>query len=264
MRTFSAELAACVREPSGVTRIFQMVATVHDCATSSLDDVWDAMAVSDAVPPHIASVAKALACASTRPRKKLLVCDVDGVLFDITPELLARDLGEQQADTFFFNSEESVPDALSPHIRAFLVEAQAEGYTLAIVSGRDESILECVRARVEHEDGKTPALRPICYLFKDVGSSMSTIEHKEAAVRQLLAGCAQAGVDVQRVLCIDDVEPQMQAMRHGCGSTPHFGFIASGGDSGGGGSGGGIQLQPHLADVKHCVIPQPRTSLHYA
>ena len=95
-----------------------------------------------------------------------------------------------------------------------------------MISGRDESILPAVRARVEQtQDGAR--LAPFVYLFKPVGSRQSTIEFKEQAVRQLLAECARVGARVRQVLCLDDVEPQLQALRHGCGGAPKQTLFAS-------------------------------------
>ena len=111
----ASELGACVGGGPGV-RVFQVVLAEPRAGggpkpeAEALDAVWDAMQARDEAGAHVKRGAAALAAAGSGERD-LVVCDVDGCLFDITAELLARDL----ADTgFFFNSKESVPDEVVP------------------------------------------------------------------------------------------------------------------------------------------------------
>lgn len=86
------------------------------------------------------------------------------------------------------------------------------------------------------------------------------MEHKAGAIAQLLDGIRQSTtVTVQCVLCIDDVEPHMQALRGGASEVLHLcsralpevrnvlGVTAFSTPL-------GIQLRPHHAVLKHLVV----------
>ena len=171
LNILAEELAGCVRSPK--LRLFQMVAVDRDMTNRKFDAIWDAMQATLTVnhlTPAIEAAAERVGQRCPSGVCKLIFCDVDGCLFEITPELLAGDLADEEA--FFFNSEDSIPTALAPLVHRFLSEAATTGWQIVIVSGRDESILPSVRHRIEESaaDGAAKALQPLCYLFKSTGS----------------------------------------------------------------------------------------------
>ena len=185
---------------------------------------------------------------STSPLQpvKILICDVDGCLFNITPAMLAKDL--EETGSFFFNSKASIPDTLSPVVFRFLAEAESRyAYRIAIISGRDEGILPAAKMRIEAPqsmsmggpEGAAKAgegavedtrrsIRPFCYLFKPCGSHVATVDHKLNAVRGLLQCCAQEGITVETMGFIDDMPPHMDAFLEGAApfAVPTFALHA--------------------------------------
>jgi hypothetical protein len=128
---FVDELALCCSAASSATsatqRVFQVLTTDQRC---DFDMLWDAMTIQggNLCNPVVDRAIEAefpTGCSMEReedcPTVKLLVVDVDGCLFDISPALLAKDL---EGDTFFFNSKDSIPDTgIAPRVAALLEAA---------------------------------------------------------------------------------------------------------------------------------------------
>jgi hypothetical protein len=236
---FAAELVKCVGADS--MRVFQCVTST---AQRTMDCTWKAMAQSEEVSPSIEAALQMFPQGCTR----LLICDVDGCIFNITPELLAQDL---EGDAFFFNSKESIPAVVAEHTFDFLAAASARGFAIAIVSGRDEGILPHVKRVVEQRHGPNArTIRPFCYLFKSLGSHVPTVEHKKRAIHGLLAQCEKSGIDIQTVGLIDDMDAHMSAFVEGARpfQKPLFSLTAVSTPT------LGIRLRPYSDSTRDIVI----------
>lgn len=199
-----SELQACVG--SNEMRVFQLVTSKPDLLDQVVGEM-DAGDTATRVPEDVSNAIHSL------PRTvRLLLCDVDGVLFRISAEMLATEL--EDTSDFFFNTRRSVPEHVEPLIFDFLRTAAEHGFCIAVVSGRDEAILPEVQLVVQRPQQGT-CIRPFLYMFKPYGSRAPTVEHKARAAAQILQCCALAGKTVESLVIIDDMEPHMAGFLDG-------------------------------------------------